>query len=110
MTLIAPGSLVAVVGAGTMGAGIAQVAAEAGHPVLLFDADEGVAEAAVAGILARLDRSLAKGRMSVAERDTVARPLTAGRSPAAAAPARLAIEAIVQDLAAKRPLFAEHQG
>ena len=40
MTLIAPGSTVAIIGAGTMGAGIAQVAAEAGHPVLLFDAQE----------------------------------------------------------------------
>jgi 3-hydroxybutyryl-CoA dehydrogenase len=36
-------SVIGVIGAGTMGAGIAQVAAQAGHPVLLFDAAEGAA-------------------------------------------------------------------
>ena len=39
---------VAVVGAGTMGAGIAQVAAVAGHPVIVYDAAEGAAARAVA--------------------------------------------------------------
>jgi len=46
---------VAVIGVGTMGAGIAQVAAAAGHEVLLFDAAEGAAEKGKA----RLDKGLA---------------------------------------------------
>ena len=56
MTALAPKVPVAVVGAGTMGAGIAQVAAAAGHRVLLFDAEQTAlahAEERIAGALAR---------------------------------------------------------
>lgn len=106
MTLIVPGSTVAVIGAGTMGAGIAQVAAEAGHPVLLFDARAGVAATAIAGILGRLDRAVEKGRMTAAARESIAGRLVAAGSLAEAAPAGLVIEAILEDLATKRQLFA----
>lgn len=44
MSALATDKVIAVIGAGAMGSGIAQVAAKAGHPVLLFDAGEGVAE------------------------------------------------------------------
>ena len=107
MTLIAPGSPVAVIGAGTMGAGIAQVAAAAGPPVLLFDARDGAAAAAIAAILERLDRSVEKGRTTAADRAAIAGRLSVGGSLAEAAPCRLVVEAIAEDLAAKRQLFAE---
>jgi len=110
MTPIAPRSTVAIVGAGTMGAGIAQVAAEAGHPVLLFDVRAGAAERAVAGILGRLDRAVEKGRLTAETRAAIARRLVAARSLAEAAPASLVIEAILEDLTAKRQLFAELEG
>src|SRR5689334_22690491 len=54
---------VGVVGAGAMGAGIAQVAATAGHPVTLVDLVEGAAVAAVEKIDAALRRLVQKGRL-----------------------------------------------
>ena len=54
---------VAVIGAGTMGAGIAQVAAVAGHPVIVYDAAEGAAARAVAAARDRVARLVAKGRL-----------------------------------------------
>ena len=56
-----------VVGAGIMGSGIAQVAAQAGHAVRLFDAREGAAAAAVAKLVATLDGLAAKGKIDAAE-------------------------------------------
>jgi 3-hydroxybutyryl-CoA dehydrogenase len=98
---------VLVIGAGIMGAGIAQVAAQAGHPVLLFDMREGAAEQAHVKLAASLDALVAKGRLERdAARATLARiaPITALSQ---AADARIAIEAIVEDLAAKRALLRE---
>ncbi|MFY8086944.1 MAG: FAD-dependent oxidoreductase, partial [Rubrivivax sp.] len=55
---------VGVVGAGIMGAGIAQIAAQAGHPVLLLDAREGAAAAAKAKLAASFDTLVTKGRLT----------------------------------------------
>ncbi|MGS0758979.1 3-hydroxyacyl-CoA dehydrogenase NAD-binding domain-containing protein, partial [Roseateles sp. GG27B] len=60
-------ALIGVVGAGIMGAGIAQVAAQAGHPVLLLDLREGAAAAAIAQIGKALEGQVAKGRMTAAD-------------------------------------------
>ena len=54
---------VAVIGAGTMGAGIAQVAAVAGHPVIVYDAAEGAAARAVAAVRGPGGPAGAKGRL-----------------------------------------------
>ena len=56
-------AVVAVIGAGAMGAGIAQVAARAGHPVKLYDNRPGVAAQAVAGIDRQLGRLVEKGKL-----------------------------------------------
>ncbi len=96
------GAPVAVVGAGTMGGGIAQVAAVAGHPVLVYDAAEGAAERAVAAIRDRVDRLVAKGRLEPAEvRLAVAAEL------GDLAPAQVVIEAVAEDLSVKQALFAD---
>jgi len=63
--------IVAVIGAGTMGAGIAQVAAKAGHPVLLFDVAEGVALKGVQQITKGLNQLVARGRMSDQEQQSL---------------------------------------
>jgi len=55
---------VAVIGAGVMGAGIAQVAAQAGHPVQLMDLREGAAAAAIGKIAQVLDGLVTKGRLA----------------------------------------------
>jgi 3-hydroxybutyryl-CoA dehydrogenase len=95
---------IGVVGAGTMGAGIAQVAAAAGRRVLIADAVPGAAERAVAGIRDRVKAQVAKGRLSL-DPDTL--DLTAVDSADYFAGCEVVIEAIIEDLAAKRALFAE---
>lgn len=110
MTALPATAVVGVIGAGTMGAGIAQVAATAGYAVLLFDAVEGAASAGIERIGAGLDRLVAKGRMEAAARQGILDRITACRSLDALAPAGLVIEAIIEDLAAKRALFAALEG
>jgi 3-hydroxybutyryl-CoA dehydrogenase len=98
---------VAVIGAGTMGAGIAQVAAAAGHAVLLYDAAGGAVEAAVSAMAMRLDRSVERGRL---HRDEAAATLGRIRPVAnldGLAPARLVVEAIVEDLGIKQRVLAD---
>ena len=55
-TALASDSIIAVIGAGTMGAGIAQVAAQAGHSVWLVDQDINVSEAAIAKLATGLEK------------------------------------------------------
>ncbi|MER7954288.1 3-hydroxyacyl-CoA dehydrogenase [Streptomyces sp. NPDC096030] len=98
---------VAVVGTGTMGQGIAQVALVAGHPVRLYDSAPGRAEEAVAALAARLDRLVEKGRMDRAARDAAVGRLHAAAALTDLADAALVVEAIVELLPVKRELFAE---
>jgi 3-hydroxybutyryl-CoA dehydrogenase len=56
---------VMVLGAGTMGAGIAQVVAQAGFPVVLFDVEESFVRKGIAAIDKNLTRQVDKGRMPV---------------------------------------------
>jgi 3-hydroxybutyryl-CoA dehydrogenase len=87
-----------------MGAGIAQVAAVAGRRVLIADAVPGAAGRAVAAIRDRVKAQVAKGRLSV---DPDALDLTAVESVAELAGCSVVIEAVLEDLAVKRALFAE---
>jgi len=94
-----------VVGAGIMGAGIAQVAAQSGHRVVLFDAREGAAAAALTKLAATLDGLVAKGRIEAAEAKATLGRLTAATRLEEAAGAGLVIEAIVENVEAKRTLL-----
>ena len=62
-----PGAQVLVIGAGIMGAGIAQVAAQAGHPVQLFDAREGAAAQARTKLGETLQGLVTKGKLESAQ-------------------------------------------
>ncbi|WP_109513142.1 3-hydroxyacyl-CoA dehydrogenase PaaH [Pseudomonas ovata] len=107
MTALDTRTVVAVIGAGAMGAGIAQVAAQAGHPVRLYDTREGAAAQAIAGIDRQLGRLVEKGKLDgEARRTTVAR-LQPANSLQDLAEAGLVIEAIVENLEVKRGLFAQ---
>ena len=98
-------ALVAVIGAGAMGAGIAQIAAVNGHRVQLHDTRMGAGDAAKKGIADVLGKQVEKGRMSRADADAaLARIATVVTLPDVCV-ANLVIEAIVEDLAAKRELF-----
>lgn len=96
---------VLVVGAGVMGIGIAQVAAQAGHAVMLFDMREGAARQARAKLAHNLDGLVAKGKLAAeAAAQTLSRIMPVESLQEAAA-AGLVVEAIVEQLTAKRMLF-----
>jgi 3-hydroxybutyryl-CoA dehydrogenase len=96
---------VLVVGAGIMGAGIAQVAAQAGHPVRLFDLREGAAAEARQKLAATLDGLVAKGRLAADASQAALSRIEPVGSLDAAAGAGLVVEAIAENLDAKRTLF-----
>ena len=98
---------VLVVGAGTMGAGIAQVAALAGHPVQLFDVRPGAAAQACASLAQSLRARAAKGKLDGQAVEAALARMSAAQDLHAAAHAGLVVEAIVEQLQAKRALFAE---
>ena len=94
-----------VVGAGVMGVGIAQVAAQAGHTVMLYDAREGAASDAKTRLAKSLDALVTKGKLTAqGVTQTLSRIQTIASLEAAAA-ARLVVEAIVEKLDVKRGLF-----
>ncbi len=105
MTALELSSAVAVVGTGTMGQGIAQVALVAGHPVRLYDAAPGRAKAAADAIGARLDRLVEKGRLSAGDRAAAAARLAPAESLAELAGCALVIEAVLEQLDVKQRLF-----
>jgi 3-hydroxybutyryl-CoA dehydrogenase len=98
--------VVGVVGAGAMGAGIAQVAALAGHQVLVYDVDAAGARRAVADISARLDSLVDKDRLDAGERDDAIKRLAVVSELDLIAPAGLVIEAAAESLDIKREIFA----
>jgi len=98
---------VAVIGAGAMGAGIAQVAAQAGHPVKLYDNRPGAAAQAVAGIDRQLARLVEKGKLPAGEREAIVARLCPADTLDTLADARLVIEAIVENLSVKQALLHE---
>lgn len=102
----------AVIGAGTMGAGIAQVALEGGWRVALHDAAPGATDRARARIREGLARRATKSGVDADTLDEwvdgrLAMLAIAETAAAAVAEAHLAIEAVIEDLEAKRGLFAE---
>ncbi len=98
---------VGVVGAGAMGAGIAQVAATAGHAVVLVDALPGAAAGAVERIGAALTRLVEKGRLPADEANAVLARITPAESLDELPNCGLVIEAVPEDLDLKRRIFAD---
>jgi 3-hydroxybutyryl-CoA dehydrogenase len=94
-----------VVGAGTMGRGIAQVLAQGGARTLLYDAQPGSAEKAKASIAQSLSKLVEKGRMSAADAEAVTARIEVAPGLEAFKPCHVVVEAIVEDLEAKRKLF-----
>ncbi|MER5402315.1 3-hydroxyacyl-CoA dehydrogenase [Streptomyces sp. NPDC002599] len=107
MTALDLSSPVAVVGTGTMGQGIAQVALVAGHPVRLYDAAPGRAAAAAEAIGARLDRLVAKDRLTGADRDAARARLQPASDLTDLADCVLVVEAVLEQLDVKQELFGE---
>jgi 3-hydroxybutyryl-CoA dehydrogenase len=100
-------STAAVLGAGTMGHGIAQVCAQAGFEVRLFDVADAPLEKGLAGIRGMLDKAVAKGKADAAEADAAFARLRGTTSlEEACAGCDLVIEAVPEKLALKREVFA----
>ena len=98
---------IAVVGAGTMGSGIAQVCATTGYPVTLIDVVPGQLERALASIGRSVEKLHSKGRLTDEQREGALTKITTAAEVAAAAEADLVIEAVVETLEVKERVFAD---
>jgi 3-hydroxybutyryl-CoA dehydrogenase len=96
-----------VVGAGQMGSGIAQVAAQAGLGVVLNDVTSELAEHGLASITKNLDRSVTKGWLTKAERSRVLQRITLSTSLEDAKDVDLAVEAVTESMDIKTKIFQE---
>ncbi|MDQ0248216.1 3-hydroxybutyryl-CoA dehydrogenase [Sphingomonas kyeonggiensis] len=96
---------VGVIGAGQMGAGIAQVSAQAGYAVLLSDVDQARAEAGKAGIAKQLARAVEKEKISAGDAEAALDRITCVGGTDSFAPCDLVIEAATEREAIKRQIF-----
>jgi len=110
MTASLENTTVLIVGAGIMGTGIAQVAAQAGHPVMLFDVDSTAAARAKNQLVNIFEKLVAKGKFSEQScAQTLSRIEPVG-SLNDAANAGLVVEAVVEDIEIKRSLLQQLEG
>lgn len=107
MSALPTSVVIGVIGAGAMGAGIAQVAAQAGHSVILHDNQPGAAKAGIDNIRRQLEKRVAKGKMIQGDVDNIIARLQPADAIDALADSHLVIEAIVENLEIKRQVFAQ---
>src|SRR6185503_14262906 len=100
-----PDFTIGVVGAGAMGTGIAQVALTGGIKVVLTDAAPGQLEKSRSQLFGRLERLVEKGELPAEALAAAKTRLVLARDLKDLAPCRVVIEAVVEDLEAKRKLF-----
>jgi 3-hydroxybutyryl-CoA dehydrogenase len=98
---------IAIIGAGTMGHGIAQVCATAGYQVTLIDVVPEQLERALASIRKSVEKLHSKGRLSDEQREAALTNISTATQVAAAAGADFVVEAIVENLAIKERVFGE---
>jgi 3-hydroxybutyryl-CoA dehydrogenase len=96
---------IGVIGAGTMGNGIAHVAARSGFKVLLHDVDQRFLDRAISTITKNLDREVAKGKISAADKSSALSRIVPAAAQAALAEADFIIEAVIEDLDTKSKVF-----
>jgi 3-hydroxybutyryl-CoA dehydrogenase len=99
----------AIVGLGTMGAGIAQTAIPLGFQVIGIERDEATAAAGRARILAGLNKFAEKGKLTAAEVDAAMARLVTGTDRSAIARAEFVIDAVFEDVDLKRELFRDFE-
>jgi 3-hydroxybutyryl-CoA dehydrogenase len=96
---------IGVIGAGTMGNGIAQVAARAGHHVILRDVKEEFLQRGMAAIDKSLQRDVDKERLTAEEKRSITARIRTVTEMSALAEADLVVEAVTEDLNVKRDVF-----
>ncbi|MGZ8230641.1 MAG: 3-hydroxyacyl-CoA dehydrogenase [Burkholderiales bacterium] len=105
-----PDLTIGVIGTGAMGRGIVQVAAAGGMNVIMTDARPGAAQEAREFVSRMLARAAEKGTVSREEADAALARIRIADNLAAFKPCHMVVEAIVENLDAKRALFAELEG
>lgn len=103
-------SRIGVVGAGTMGNGIAQIFAVAGHPVTMRDLKPEFTDRGMATITASLERLTAKGKLTEDEKTAALGCITATTELSALADCEVVIEAVLEDYEVKAALLRELDG
>ncbi|MCE9890634.1 3-hydroxyacyl-CoA dehydrogenase PaaC [Kluyvera intermedia] len=98
---------VAVIGGGTMGAGIVEVAASAGHPVRLYDISVEAITRAIDGIRQRLESRVSRGKLSAEQAQALLARITPATELSQLADAQLVIEAASERLEIKQALFSQ---
>ena len=98
---------IAVVGTGAMGRGIAQIAAQAGSAVKLFDVQPDASNKAKAELASQWDKLVAKNRLDAATADAHKNRVSVVSTLAELADCDLVIEAVIERLDVKQALFAE---
>lgn len=96
-----------VIGAGQMGAGIAQVFAEAEFDVILYDLEEEIVKKGLNKIVNSLHRQVEKGKMTAARREEVIKNISTSTLLQSAKNADLIIEAVIENIAVKSKVFEE---
>ncbi len=96
---------IGIIGAGQMGTGIAQVFAAAGYPVHLLDVSDDRLTAGLATVSKNLDRQIAKGKLTEAEKVATLGRITTGTDYAGFGASDLVIEAATENEALKREIF-----
>jgi 3-hydroxybutyryl-CoA dehydrogenase len=101
---------VGIIGSGIMGSGIAEVAAKAGHTVIVRSRKQETADDMVTKLEKSLGKQVEKGKLDESARDAVLDRVTATSELEALASCDLVIESVVEDLGVKKQLFAELDG
>lgn len=101
---------VAVIGAGTMGIGIAQVAASAGLRVLLFDVNQDVLNHSLSTMTLRLRKRVEQGKAKPEVTEAIIAKIAVAKSLSALSDAQLVIEAVAEKLEIKQAIFSELEG
>jgi 3-hydroxybutyryl-CoA dehydrogenase len=101
---------VGIIGSGTMGSGIAQVAASSGCKVKLFDTNQGALEKAKAALEKILKRLVEKKRIDETEKSRIQNNITYVDNLKELSDSNLTIEAIIENLDIKKKMFAELEG
>src|SRR5690625_3785816 len=96
---------VAVIGAGQMGAGIAQVFAQAGYDVTMYDINEEALDRGYSYIEQMLSRAVSKGNIQATERETTLKKLKTTKNLYDLEQSDLVVEAVVEQIEVKKNLF-----
>ena len=98
---------IAVIGAGLMGSGIAQVSAAAGYEVVLRDVSDAATARGLAGITASYEKFVSKGKMAAADAEAALGRISTTTDLGAVSGADVVVEAVFEDLEVKQGLFRE---